>query len=533
MSDELQAGAIVAGKYRVEKQLGRGGMAFVVSAIHLQLGSRVAIKMLQPALLKSPDVMERFLREARAAAQIQNEHVARVLDIGVTEGGAPFIVMEHLRGRDLAARVREGGALSPVQAVDFLLEACEALAECHALGIIHRDVKSANLFCVERADGGEMVKLLDFGVSKLAPDSDLDQTGTGIIFGSPNYMSPEQMVSSRQVDPRADIWSLGVVLYELLTGTLPFRGANFAEIVLVVAGTDPDLAPLAATGCGDIVAKCLRRPASERYQSILELARDLAPLGSAQAQVSLSRIERVTGRGYVGEREPTPPISKRLMAKARVDESSGGPVLAGPAVDEGVAPPSSASPQTLFIPDTAAPVATVFVPDLPIPAGARSGVPAAPAVRSQGKTWLAAVGMLAGAALATRLALGGDRGGSDALGGAASSRSVAAPEEDRPRAREPAPRQPAPTPQVVVAPPPSAPPESGQASAASTQAAAPKVLEAPPLAPARERSRPKTSSSAGALKPSQPATSAAPVARPSEGAAPLPAKRPRNFGGRL
>lgn len=160
-------GDVLAGKYRVERILGVGGMGAVVAARHLQLDSKVALKFLLPAMLGDREAVERFAREARAAVQITNEHVARVTDVGTLDNGAPYIVMEYLEGGDLAAWVQERGALPIEQAIDFVLQSCIAVADAHALGIIHRDLKPANLFCVRRSDGQLCIKVLDFGISKV------------------------------------------------------------------------------------------------------------------------------------------------------------------------------------------------------------------------------------------------------------------------------------------------------------------------------------------------------------------------------
>src|SRR6185295_3411573 len=167
MSSEVHEGQILAGKFRIERVLGQGGMGIVVAATHLQLDERVALKFLLPEALSNPEAVERFTREARAAVKIKSEHVARVSDVGMLETGAPYMVMEYLEGEDLGHWVSQRGALPTTQAVEFVLQAAEAIAEAHALGIVHRDIKPANLFCVRRADGLLSVKVLDFGISKL------------------------------------------------------------------------------------------------------------------------------------------------------------------------------------------------------------------------------------------------------------------------------------------------------------------------------------------------------------------------------
>src|SRR5882724_4843576 len=218
--NEPREGDVLAGKFRIERVLGVGGMGMVVSAMHIHLDERVAIKFLLPEALSNGEAVARFGREARAAVKIRSEHVARVTDVGALDTGAPYMVMELLRGQDLSQLLRDQGALSVHLAVLYVLQACEALAEAHAIGIVHRDLKPANLFLTSRADGSPCVKVLDFGISKVTSasgsGSDMGMTRTQSIMGSPLYMSPEQMASSRDVDQRADIWAVGCVLYELV-----------------------------------------------------------------------------------------------------------------------------------------------------------------------------------------------------------------------------------------------------------------------------------------------------------------------------
>src|SRR5262249_3658540 len=232
----IEIGARIAGKYVVEQRLGEGGMGIVVAAHHEELGERVAIKLPLGELRCEPEARARFVREARAAAKLRGEHVARVLDAGIMEDGSPFIVMEYLSGRNLAERLRDEGPLSVSDAVDCVVQACEALDEAHAHGIVHRDLKPANLFEAQRFDGSLIIKVLDFGIAKTRRVADGDPSTTaGAILGSPRYMSPEQMRGARAVDERADVWSLGVTLYELVTGRPAFQGDTLYEICANIA----------------------------------------------------------------------------------------------------------------------------------------------------------------------------------------------------------------------------------------------------------------------------------------------------------
>src|SRR5689334_23477229 len=211
----VQTGAVLSGKYRIERMLGVGGMGVVMAAHHLQLDERVAIKFLLPDGMNNEEAVARFDREARTAAKIKSEHVARVIDVGSLENGSRYIVMEYLEGADLASFLRSRRLLPVEEAVEFVLQACEALAEAHALGIIHRDLKPENLFLVRRADGLVSVKVLDFGISKITAltgsGREVGITKTSTIMGSPLYMSPEQMTCAKDVDFRTDIWAMGAI----------------------------------------------------------------------------------------------------------------------------------------------------------------------------------------------------------------------------------------------------------------------------------------------------------------------------------
>ena len=259
----VREGDVLVGKYRVERVLGSGGMGTVVAARHLRLDERVAIKLLHPEALSNREAVARFEREARAAAKIKSEHVARVSDVGTLDNGCPYMVMEYLEGEDLAQWVDQRGPIASEQAVEFILQTCEAMAEAHTLGIVHRDLKPANLFCIRRPDGQRWIKVLDFGISKLA-DPGVDMTHANAVMGSPLYMSPEQMVSARSVDARTDIWSMGVILYELITGEGAFRGDNYPEVCMQVATKPPPKVrakvPEAPPGLDDVICLLYTSP---------------------------------------------------------------------------------------------------------------------------------------------------------------------------------------------------------------------------------------------------------------------------------
>jgi eukaryotic-like serine/threonine-protein kinase len=305
-SQPIRLGDVVAGKYRVDRVLGEGGMGTVMAATHLHLEQRVALKFLLPSMAAKADIVQRFLREARAAVKIHSEHVARVLDVGTHEG-SPYMVMEYLEGGDLAQILAARGALPAGEAVGYVLEACEAIAEAHALGIVHRDLKPANLYLAQRPGGKPAIKVLDFGISK-APAATVDDvlTKTSAVMGSPSYMSPEQLVSAASVDPRADVWALGVVLYEMLTCSLPFTAASMPELVGAILQRAPR--PIEAVregvpqGMRAIVDRCLQKDPAGRYANVAELARALLPFGPSRSEQSVERIEHVLG--LVGSAPP-------------------------------------------------------------------------------------------------------------------------------------------------------------------------------------------------------------------------------------
>jgi serine/threonine-protein kinase len=416
----VRPGDVLVGKYRVERVLGSGGMGVVVAAHHLQLDEKVALKFLRPEALENAEHVARFDREARAAVKIKSEHVARVIDVGKLESGAPYIVMEYLEGGDLSAMLEKSGPLRFDQAVDFVLQACEAIAQAHALGIVHRDLKPSNLFCIQRPDGQLSIKVLDFGISKTTSTSasgsgsrDMGMTRTTAIIGSPIYMSPEQMKSSKGVDSRTDIWSLGVILYELVTGRVPFEADTVTELAIRVATEPtPPMVSLRADvppGLERAILRCLEKTRERRYQNVAEVASALVEFGSKRAGPSLERIQGTLAPGLARtEMSSLPGVSPGASTVASW-QTTGGTGRTGKAVFAiagvaGVAllvvagvvfvrrglpaPAASAASAVPAAPlSVAAPVATPDVPaSTPAPASA-SAAPAAshaaPAVRPQ------------------------------------------------------------------------------------------------------------------------------------------------------
>jgi len=301
----VRAGDIIAGKFQVERVLGEGGMGYVVAARHLQLGQTVALKFMREEVLTS-EYKSRFLREARNTVRLKSKHVSRVLDVGALEGGSPYIVMEYLEGTDLSELLQKRGPFRVAEACDYIIQACEAIAEAHGHGIVHRDLKPANLFLTRGSGGEAVVKVLDFGVSKvleLGLDDGSDSGGRSHLdsvvtkatdlLGSPSYMAPEQVISARDAGPRSDVWSLGVILFRLVSGRAPFTGNSLGDLIQnIVHGPMPNLRhfrPDIPAGLEEVVGRCLERDRDRRPDAV-ELARMLAPYAGPNAAPSLERI---------------------------------------------------------------------------------------------------------------------------------------------------------------------------------------------------------------------------------------------------
>ena len=280
-------GTVLAGKYVVESVLGQGGMGIVLQARHQRTEQAVAIKILRPEARVMPDVTARFEREARAAARIQGPHVCRVYDVDNLPDGSPMMVMELLQGWDLGQELAIRGPLPYPEAVSHVLAACEALAQAHRMGVVHRDIKPANLYLCQEGPR-RVVKVLDFGISKVLDNRDnVAHTATTAAFGTPQYMSPEQVRSTKNVDGRADIWSLGVVLYELLGGRGPFDEATATAALAAIIADEPkplrEIRPDLPQKLADVVTKALAKRADDRWPDIDSFMAALLPFGPAGA----------------------------------------------------------------------------------------------------------------------------------------------------------------------------------------------------------------------------------------------------------
>jgi len=315
--DPLEVGDVINGRFRVERVLGRGGMGVVVQAMHLPLQEYVAVKLLRAEAAQNERSRARFLREARASARLRSEHVVRLMDFGLYENGSPVIVMEYLEGSDLGARLDGYGRLSVDDTVEYLLQAAEGIAEAHAHGLVHRDLKPGNLFVSRTTDGSALVKVLDFGVSKLSAQVENTAesarlTGASSVVGSPAYMSPEQL-SGEATDARTDIWALGVIVFECLTEELPFQGGTVPQLFSAILNDKPpsiEFYRKDVPSCLQaLVDSCLQKTPSARCPDTASFAARLVE--AAPTPHRLLRVECIARLASIAAESdrPQPPLA--------------------------------------------------------------------------------------------------------------------------------------------------------------------------------------------------------------------------------
>lgn len=310
----LTPGSRIADRYRVLRKIGEGGMGVLYACMDTVLTREVAVKLMRRSLAAERLLCERLLREARLAAQLRS-HVAQVFDCGTLDSGEPYIVMELLSGRDLYSTLRENGPLSPQALCSAMVQICVGLMEAHEKGIIHRDLKPENLFCANEPDGSTLLKIVDFGVSKQITTGMRSMTNPTESVGSPQYMSPEQITTPSEVDPRTDIWSLGIVMYELLTGALPFNGPTPAQVCAsVLSDSVPPIADFRTDvpqALQAIVLRCLEKSRERRFSSVGEL------LTALRAFVSTGELPAGFGHSSVAEASPEPISAPRPRPRRR------------------------------------------------------------------------------------------------------------------------------------------------------------------------------------------------------------------------
>jgi serine/threonine protein kinase len=522
----VRPGDLVRGKYRIEGTLGAGGMGVVVAARQIDLDRRVALKFLHPRLLERPGLVTRFSREAKAAAKLESEHVARVLDVGALdtdilegdalEGRIPYIVMEYLEGCDLASLLARRGPLPPEEAVGHLLEACEAVAEAHSLGIIHRDLKPGNLFLANRTSGPPIVKVLDFGLSKFAEPGEGVVTSDSSILGSPLYMSPEQLMSASTVDARTDIWSLGVVLYELLAANSPFSYERMAGLVAAILQKPSvpidhwrrDIPP----GLGGAIARCLEKDPADRYPSVAYMATALAPYGPPTSGRSIDRINHLLRTKTTAEDATvaTPPMPFARTEPSAVEPPTASPSPTAPTASD--APPRRAAPAgPTSASESVAGSSHSIMPQLqattmPSPTGAS---------KTTRRLWGRALGVALAAAGAVTLAVFGVRGGAPGATVHGDAVPKAAPIAVTDVAPSPAP------PALAVASPVTAPASSPATAPATAALVAPATASAirpqahpttePPKTPIRVLAAERPPADAGAPAPGPAPASSGPA----------------------
>jgi serine/threonine-protein kinase len=346
-SGQIATGATLAGKYSVGRVVGIGGVGIVFEALNTDVEKRVALKCLRPELFADAGMVSRFSREAKAAAAIKSEYVASVYDVGTSPDGVPYMVMELLDGKDLSSSIAEAGRFAVRKAVECTLQVCEALAIAHAKGIVHRDIKPENLFLTEQG-GLPVVKVVDFGISKIALSGEATSETGGADMGSPLYMAPEQIRSAKTVDVRSDIWSLGMVLYELLAGKPGFDSSSIPQLCVSILQAEPpsiqSLREDVPEGLANVIKKCLRKDVERRYQNVAELALALMPFGPSRGRLSAERAFSVLqASGHVSPDETFPSMLPGATGEHRISQIPKAALV--PKVDVSAPPPASPGAQ--------------------------------------------------------------------------------------------------------------------------------------------------------------------------------------------
>ncbi len=332
------------GSYRIVRRLGAGAMGTVYEAVHTQLDKRVAVKVLQAEMATNAGARARFLREGKAASRIRHPHIVDVVDVGVQDG-LPYLVMELMEGSDLGQWIERRGALSVTETIGIMVPVCAAVAAAHVGGVVHRDLKPDNIFLARNTLGQEVPKVLDFGISKVAGQLGLGLTGTDALLGTPYYMSPEQTTGAKDLDARSDQYTLGVILYECLTGTRPFDGASLMHLLMAINKGDcprpSTLRPEIPQRLEDVIARAMSHEPSDRFASVDELTLALLPFGDARTRATWEPVllphsttlsSGDTPREHVDNRTPPPsrqPISGESAAAERSSSRISSPTTGG------------------------------------------------------------------------------------------------------------------------------------------------------------------------------------------------------------
>jgi serine/threonine-protein kinase len=373
---DLLVGSTVLGKYHIDRLIGRGGMGAVFQATNASIGKRVALKFLGAETSRDADAAVRFQREAEAASLAESPHIVQIFDSGRSERGLPFLVMELLTGEDLRARLRREGRLDVEAALRIATQVLKALRQAHAAGIVHRDLKPDNVFLCRRDDEPAFVKIVDFGISKLQQGPGVDTlTHKGAVLGTAFYMSPEQAQSFADIDGRTDLFSLGAIIYEMLTGEPPHSAPTYEAVLIAICTRDaPDVrgkAPEVPEKLARVIARALQRDRSERYSNADDMLADLDAV--RRESRALATKTRATARVWHGTPESARPERYRTLVYAIVAALAGFSLAAYFITRRSA--PSEPQPSPVVLPAAAAPLAEP--PSAPPPSPPATAAPAA------------------------------------------------------------------------------------------------------------------------------------------------------------